>query len=39
MFIVVFARQKDAKFVTNVETNYVANGVMNYIGNKGALLL
>lgn len=39
MFIVVFVHKKDAPYLCNVEGKYFATGVMNYVGNKGGLLL
>lgn len=39
MFIVVFIHKDQAPFVTNVQGKYFATGVMNYVGNKGGLLL
>jgi phosphatidylinositol-3,4,5-trisphosphate 5-phosphatase 2 len=39
MFIVVFVHKNEAHFVTNVQGKYYATGVMNYVGNKGGLLL
>ena len=39
MFIVAFCHKKDAQRVHSVQTNSVALGVMNMVGNKGALLL
>lgn len=39
MFLVVFVHKDQAPFLTNVQGKYFATGVMNYVGNKGGLLL
>ena len=39
MFIVAFVHTSEVNFVANVKTRYYATGVMNYVGNKGGLLL
>ena len=39
MFVVVFVKRTEAKFISNVQSRYFATGVMNYVGNKGGLLI
>lgn len=39
MFLVGFIHKKDVLRLNSVETNLITLGVMNIIGNKGALIL
>jgi len=39
MFLVVYAHKIHKPYLKNVRKSYKATGVMNYVGNKGGLLL
>jgi len=39
MFLVAFVHRNDVLRLHSVESNYITLGVMNIIGNKGALML